>query len=391
MKTKPFSFISISDIHLNHSTTTTTEIITNLNTFLLNPVLLTTVNAIFIIGDFWDKLVDLENPNSCEIKIWINKFLHICKKYDIIVYIMEGTFTHDRRQSRVFITENTVSNIGCKLKYIDTVAIEYLPEYDLNVLFVPDDYKPNPDDTWKDVVMELEKKGLDKVDFSFTHGTYEHHLPSHVNTPRHINSRYESITKYAILNGHIHIYSINGKIMTNGSFDRISQGEEGPKGFIKIELLTNGSLNSTFIENKNAKRYITIDCRGLSLEDCFIKINTYLNNPVGTLFRLHILKNDAIGLSMKEIKNKYSQFIWSPPKIDKAKLNVFEIQNNIKATTPFTTINKDSIITMVSNSITHNDKCKAILQQCKLLSIEELQQKALKLLVEVLDNGTLRT
>lgn len=387
-----FSFISLSDVHLNHPNTPTEDILDRLNTYVLDPKLLTSIHAIFIVGDFWDRLVDLENPNSCHIKTWINRFLRTCVKYDLMLFVVEGTFTHDRHQSRVFITENENSNIGANVHFIESVCIKYLPEFNLNLLFVPDDIKPNPDDVWKLVKLELDKHNLEMVDFAFTHGTYEHHLPPHVHVPRHINARYESITRYYILNGHIHIHSINGKIITHGSTDRISHGEEGPKGFIKIDLTKADNCNITFITNAKAKLYITIDCRGLSVEDSYAQIAKYAKDVVGTSYRLFIAKNDPIGYAMRTLREMYPQYEWVPPKVEKPKhVNVVELQNNIKLSTGVTTINVATIIDMASKRIDHKlsnkEKLIKVFPNFNPIFAEELRQKAMVLLTKVIENG----
>lgn len=393
---KRFSFISLSDVHLNHVNTHTDDILERLDEYVLNPTLLSSIHAVFIVGDFWDKLVDLENVNSCSIKTWINKFLRISVKYNLIVYVMEGTFTHDRHQSRVFITENENSNINANIKFIESITIEYLPDFNLNLLFVPDDIKPNPDDVWKLVKLELDKYNLEQVDFAFTHGTYEHHLPPHVHVPKHTNARYESITKHYILNGHIHTHSINGKIITHGSVDRIAHGEEGPKGFIKIELDYDDNCNITFIENKKAKLYITIDCRNLTIEEAYTKIATFTHYREDTNFRLYIAKNDPIGFGLKLLREKYPQYEWAVPKIEKLKQtnSVNELQSNIKLTTGTTVINASTIIDMATKrlelKLNNVEKLRKVFPSYNSIMAEDLKTKALALLNKVMENGDTR-
>lgn len=347
-----FSFASISDIHLNHSMTLTGDILDNLNRFLLDPVLLTSLDAIFIVGDFWDRLVDLENVNSCEIKTWINKLLHLCKYYDLYLFVLEGTFSHDRKQSRVFETENNLYQIGAKVKWVKEVSIIHLDDHDLNLLFVPDDWKPNPEDTWKDVLDVLHFNNLGKVDFAFTHGTYEHHLPAFVKTPRHINSRYESIVKHVIMNGHIHIHSINGKIITHGSFDRLHHGEEAAKGFVKVDLFNDDTLNITFIENTNAKKYISVDCRDLSIDESLDLIVSKANVPDRSVFRIIDKRNGVASQAYKTIKDHFPQFDWSPPKIVDIKTqNIFEPQANLRTFVTTTNLSDDNIREMAMERI----------------------------------------
>ena len=73
--------------------------------------------------------------------------------------------------------------------------------------------------------------------------------------------------------GHVHKSSQYGRIIAQGSFDRLSHGEEDPKGHMRATRKTDGTHDIVFIENKKAKKYITISCLYLPIEDAISKID----------------------------------------------------------------------------------------------------------------------
>lgn len=251
---------SISDIHINHPNTPTEMIIRNLMTYGFPDTKEThELDIIFIGGDVTDSLMDFASSNAILYRKWVAEFLWMCAKHDIMVRIIEGTPLHDWKQSMIFVEENENHSIGCDLKYITDIHIEHIDRYDIDVLYIPDEIRPTTDITWKRVEELMAERQLVKVDFAVMHGAFAYQLPNveDVKDKVHDEEKYLSIVRHYIFIGHVHQHRPKGKIIPNGSFDRLAQGEEGLKGHVR---LLKGSLE--FIPNDGAMRYMQLDVCG---------------------------------------------------------------------------------------------------------------------------------
>lgn len=251
---------SISDIHINHPNTPTEMIIRNLMTYGFPDTKEThELDIIFIGGDVTDSLMDFASSNAILYRKWVAEFLWMCAKHDIMVRIIEGTPLHDWKQSMIFVEENENHSIGCDLKYITDIHIEHIDRYDIDVLYIPDEIRPTTDITWKRVEELMAERQLEKVDFAVMHGAFAYQLPNveDVKDKVHDEEKYLSIVRHYIFIGHVHQHRPKGKIIPNGSFDRLAQGEEGLKGHVR---LLKGSLE--FIPNDGAMRYMQLDVCG---------------------------------------------------------------------------------------------------------------------------------
>lgn len=304
--------VSISDIHLGHHNTTTPEILENLYRAFPDNDVTGSIDAIFIGGDLFDRLLDLNDPYVIMIKAWMNRFLRLCAKRNIVVRLLEGTPSHDRQQNRIMAAEKEDSNIDVDFEYISTLKIEYIQSLDISVLWVPDEYRPETDDTWKEVQQLLQDTSREQVDFSVVHGTFKHQIPEFVKTPKHDLDRYLNITKYCVFGGHIHKASSLDRFMCNGSFDRISHGEEEPKGYWQVEADPNGTFEAKFIENTLAKKYITINCAGMPVEDALAEIRSVASQyPAGSAMRIRAAWDDPIMVNLDLLRNNYPTYKWS--------------------------------------------------------------------------------
>lgn len=248
----------ISDIHLGHSRNKTHEIIANLKKCITSKTL-HDVDILFIAGDLFDKLLVYPADEVAQIEVWFCRLLVMCKEKDVMIRILEGTPLHDRKQASVLCRAHKDENI--KLKYVDNLSIEYIPEFDINVLYIPDEWRVDPADTWDDVVKLMTDLGIDKVDLSIMHGMFEHQVPNNIKSIKtHTRKNYEDITKYFINIGHVHTSSVLNRTIANGSFDRLAQNEEEPKGFFKVSIKIDNVDDSVvkFVENKTAKIFKAI-------------------------------------------------------------------------------------------------------------------------------------
>ncbi len=310
--TYKFNYVSISDIHLGHRRTSTEEIINKLRHEFKDNAFFAKLDAFFIGGDLFDLLLMYDDVNIKIIEMWMIDLLRLCKKHNVLLRVLEGTPSHDRSQSAHFVFLNDVLEIGCDFRYVDKLEIEIIRDLGVSVLYVPDEWKPDTDDIWLDVTKELANNGLEQVDYAIMHGSFRHQLPEVAKAPKHVEERYLSIVKRVINIGHIHRASQWDRIYSNGSFDRLDHGYETPKGYWLIESL--GDVDKvTFIENKQAKIYRTIDCRGIPLEEALHKVE-YVNNqdtPLGSHIRILAYKDDAILSSMSIIRQKFCGYTWT--------------------------------------------------------------------------------
>ena len=298
--------VVISDIHLGHPNTTTVEILNNLNRAFPNDYRFADIDLIFIAGDVFDRLMHLPDPNVIEIRIWISRFLRICQKHNVVLRVLEGTPSHDWKQSRLWTHLNDLAKIGTDVAYVETLSVEWLSKFGIHVLYIPDEWTPEPDETWLDVQKVLAAERLEQVDFVVMHGHFGHQLPAQANIPSHDSDRYHSITRYLIFIGHIHIHSIQGRILAPGSFDRLTHGEESPKGYLDVTVRKTGNHDLRFVENTGAKKYVTLTCRGTDVAKTLSRLEKRLNVlPPKSFVRIEAVKGDPILASLEVLKRGF--------------------------------------------------------------------------------------
>lgn len=317
MNVKQLKIGEFSDVHLNHRKTSTRHILNNLNEAFPNSPKFGEYDIIWIAGDFFDSLMHLPDPDVYEIRLWVNRFLRLCQKYDVVLRVLEGTPSHDWKQSRLFTEINEIAGIETDVKFVETLSIEYIERFDIHVLYVPDEWNPECDDTWVEVKQLLVENSLEQVDFSIMHGAFEYQLPAHISAPTHDTERYLAITRYLVFIGHVHFHSVYERIVSAGSFDRLTHGEEAPKGHVDAVVHQDGRFEITFVENDGAKIYKTLKCTGKDVEDALKYIDKQLKKlPQDSHIRIEAAQADAILANLQLLKNKYPEFNFTP-KVDK--------------------------------------------------------------------------
>lgn len=302
-----YRFASLSDVHLGHHNTPTSHILRNLRREFPDTEETGKLDTIYIVGDLFDRLLTAPDPDVGAIKLWLFSFLTMCARRDIQVRVLEGTKSHDWGQNKLVEQVKELANIQVDLKYIDTLSIEYNERYGIHVLYVPDDWRPDTDTTWMEVLQLLQAHGLEKVDYAFVHGSFDHQLPPLVKSPKHLGDRYLSITKHYICVGHVHIHSVYGmRLLANGSFDRISHGEEEAKGHWRVAVGGEDGDEIVFVENKGAQLYKTIDCTGLTVEEALKKLEVVKDFPEGSFVRVAAASGDPIMSSLDVLRKTYA-------------------------------------------------------------------------------------
>ena len=301
------------------------------------------LDVLFIAGDVFDDLATLANESIWEVKIWIARFLKWAKRNNVIVRVLEGTPSHDWKQSHLFLVINEIAEIGADIKHVKELSIEYIELIGITVLYVPDEWGP-PDTTKSQVQDLLKAKGLEQVDIAVMHGQFPHQLPAHVTAPTHDPEFYSSIVKFLCFIGHVHLKSRWQNLLAQGSHDRVAHGEEEPKGFYKFELdLDSGESFATFVENKGAQIYLTISCRGMDLDDTLKQINEQVAElPELSFVRVEADADNPIFANMDVLIRKWPMQTWSKlPKKDKEEEKE-EIENEELLYTPLV-ITRDNV------------------------------------------------
>jgi hypothetical protein len=376
MKTKEGTALwvaTVSDVHLGHRTTSTQHILKNLDIAFPDNAETAKLDIIFINGDFFDRQLQLSDPNVIDISMWINRFLRMCKKHNIKVRVLEGTPLHDWGQNALFVTQNETGHIGCDLVYHKRLDIEYIADIGIHVLYVPDEWKSGPDDAWKDTCQRMAELGLTQVDYAMMHGHFPHQMPDMV-TGSHDPERYRSIVRCAISVGHVHHQSQWENIFAQGSFDRLSQGYETDKGHYRFyDTGDIGPLTATFVVNKGAKVYTTIDCRGLSLEEFFGKLEACPDYPMDSYLRIYCKQDDPALAAMSVVKKKYPQYNWTTPKIDKQALTVREVQEIVNSRFTPVTMSRDNASEIIMRHISKRTANNSVLDRCRFLLNEAIR------------------
>jgi len=362
--------LSIGDIHLGNSNTPFTSILAGLYNAIPDNDETGKLDVIFIVGDIFDKLIMLPDAPVLDIQLWITQLLRICKRRNIILRVLEGTPSHDRGQGMQFIAMDRVGEIGANVRYVDTLSIEHISELDIDVLYLPDEWHHDHNDTWVDVTKLLTEHGLDKVDFILMHGQFEHQMPAHLNLPCHVAERYISIVRYFIFVGHIHFMSIYKCILAAGSFDCISHGEEGDKGHFRVSVCKGNENNQIkFVKNELATNYSTIDCLNLELADSLKLIEDTCTIPKGSHIRILCERYSDIAASIDLLKDKYPDYHWKTK----------QVTNDTTSTTTTDKV-KYQAVSITKNNISQMINNKLVLRETE----DHVKVRALELLAEII-------
>lgn len=304
---------STSDLHLAHPRTNTYHIIQNLRKAFPDNEETAKLDLLLFAGDVFDRLMKLPQDEVDAIQEWIGDLLRICVKYDIIVRVLEGTPSHDWRQSKQFVNINSTLDVPADLRYVETLSIEVIEKLgNLSVLYVPDEWNADASVTLTQVRELMAIHGFDKVDIGCMHGSFDYQLPIE-SVKNHDSKAYLSLVRHYIVIGHVHLRSemsleaFESVILAQGSFDRLAHGEEAPKGHYRACISRSGNRH-WFVENKTARLYTTLECRGLSLDEVFALMVKYEDEPDLSSFRLLLSRGSTVYQGIKELRKRFPQF-----------------------------------------------------------------------------------
>lgn len=244
-----------SDVHLLHKGTPTSVIIFNLM-LLIEYVVKTELDAIYILGDLFDERDTLENADLISAIGFLNDLLELCKKKNIALRVLEGTPKHDRKQSKVVVELNKKFNID--LKYFDDITVFKDEKINKVVGLVPDEYRDDASETTRLFKNLMKSSGYNKLDIAGMHGLFKFQIP-HVESKANFDERvWERMVKLGICIGHDHKVKQRGIIRILGSTDCLNHGEVGKKGVTVVDFYDDYA-EGWFVLNPHPCMYLTVE------------------------------------------------------------------------------------------------------------------------------------
>lgn len=329
--------IVISDIHLGHRNTPTKHVIKNLWKYTFNKKN-SDVDVIFIAGDLFDRLLDGEsNDFKLIVLFWVD-LLNYCYKHKIKLRVLKGTPGHEYNQLKTLCALNDKMNNPIDLKYFDVLDIDYMPEFNKYVLYIPDEWSNDHKLIETQIKEKMDSLGIVNVDMAILHSLFGYQMEG---IPykgfRYDEAYFLNLVKEYIVIGHVHNHSSFDRIIAGGGFDRYSHGEEGgKKGCIRID-----GDHWIFVENENPFSYVTINItKNETLTSLDNKVNKF---PEDTFVRLRLTKDHPFNLNFKELTSRY--YRWRVSRLIKDTKNnkrVVDIMNdeNVQIVN-FETLNMD--------------------------------------------------
>lgn len=303
------------------------------------------LDCLFYGGDFFDHLLDNIDDSSFHVILeYMMWRLKSAEKQGYAIRVLKGTPSHDRDQNIYWETLYRLGSCKADFKYIDKLSIESHPKLG-DILYIPDQWKPTADEVWSDVQQALSEKNIDKVDWIIMHGAFKYQLPEHLRHKMfslHDENRYSKICRNYVLVGHVHLRSRYKNIISAGSLDRLSFGEEEEKGVLKITLGKEDKIE--YIPNPYARGMFTIETKDKTLEDVILEMNDVRNsfwNQDYISFRLVGDKHSEVILNLETIRKAFPNVeIKFKDSEEKSKINVVHLEER-EMDIEFIDLNKD--------------------------------------------------
>lgn len=382
------NYLVLSDVHFGHRKTKTSHIVASLDAMFSNYTSqsqFTDLDFIFIAGDLFDRLLSFTDTDIHEACLWLGRLMYFCLIYNIKLRILEGTPSHDWKQSSIGNTIQTLtfekmidgvakgidreSLKDLDFKYIDTLYIEHVKDLQLHILYVPDEWTASSELTFKQVKELLAHEGIDQVDIAIMHGMFGYQVQ---NIPgihgAHDEVSYLNIVKNFINIGHHHTFSFNGRIVAQGSVDRLAHGQEEDKGMCLMHIDDEQGNRFEFIKNPLAKPYVTVDLKNADLDKSLAKLDkTIAKLPKDSYIRIRAAIDHPVIQAFEEIKLRYFDY-----NLDRqVEKDETEVQSSLvveaQGYVPVTII-KDNVVSLLIEEI----KRKSIVDPARLVEIEEI-------------------
>jgi len=306
--------VVLSDVHLHHSRVKSPKILDELDRQFPDERL-ATITHIVISGDLFEKRLPFDSDDSFLITRWMGSFLRRLKRFGVALIILEGTPSHDHRQSRWFVQINQLAHYDVDVRYYDSLAIEPLFDGGPTVLYVPDEVNHDANKTWKQVMELMRLKGLEKVGFAVMHGMFTFQEPIRT-VVSHNEERYHGIVEHLIIIGHHHTHAVNEKIRVPGSFERLRHNEEEHKGHYQFSFLNGAVIDELFIINDRSTVFSTLDAVGQTYVQVLDRLKALSHLPAGSYLRLKLSRRDPAYVSFQQLKDEFPHFHLTHKTID---------------------------------------------------------------------------
>lgn len=348
MLKKKIKILPIGDIHFGHQSNKTSYILESFRLYFLeNHDLLKELDYIFINGDLFEKLLMTNSNEYNMVFIWLINLVEYCQKHNIGLRLLEGTPSHDNEQGKTLYEAIVKLKPDIDFKYIKDIEIEYIEEFGINILYVPDKNDKPANERYKIIQKLMKEKNLTYVDFAMMHGNFKYQLPI-PGIYAHDEEDYLNIVKYYICINHIHTASVYGRILAPGSFDRMAHGEEEDKGALYIVVENEEKMMFTFIKNKNSRIQKTFYITDKDSEKALNKLHKELSKlPYTSFIRLITKYKLNISKKIKELYNFYHVKEETDNNMKVNTSNIFHINHDIEELN----ITPDNIIDLLKNEI----------------------------------------
>lgn len=241
-------------------------------------------------GDYFDTLLDLNSAYAIHAVSFFRNILAECAKSNTKIRAIRGTYLHDRDQCNIF--EGLLkTHSGVDYKYYTAIDVEkvVLAGRTLYLGYLPDSLPYRDASKVVNIfTTKLSEIGISKLDTIFGHGTFEHTLPPNIPLPpcTYTVEMFKDITSLMVMN-HIHIASHSKYVHYAGSFDRMSHGEEGDKGFISVSY-SDIRYQVKFHRNPYATIFKTVDLSELSIQEATEQLLPWLDTHIPTDARAYV-------------------------------------------------------------------------------------------------------
>lgn len=312
----------LGDVHLAHHRTSTEDIIKTIKETIFPFIINQSIKMLIIEGDLFDRRISINDPDHSLIILFISELIDLLANNNVALRVLEGTPSHDWKQSRLFKTLIDQKESSINYAYFDDIAIEDNNVLNKTILYIPDEWGISSEYTYNHVLKLLKDKHLSRVDYIVMHGMFDYQVASLPNAPFmkavHNSTNYLSICNYYIFIGHVHTFSSYERIIATGSFQRLAHNEEENKGCL---LYThNDDLDKCqyrLIPNQNAKIYKTITLPSNMEKSEKLIAKTISKLPIDSHLRVVCKKDNHILSIWNKLQMTYLDYNLSKKVIDK--------------------------------------------------------------------------
>jgi len=301
-----YCILNAGDIHFSYNNAK--SLYSELKNYLISQVIENkdVLDMVVLTGDIFHYELKMSSEAAKYAYAFLGELIHLCETNRIVLRIIKGTAAHDCEQ---LSTLNMLTMHSQYLKVISKVeAEEVFPGF--KVLYIPEEYPVDMHEYYKELVFDVPDN---EYEFVFFHGTMEFQAFS--------SQKYESekliesapvwkcadmmrITRGIVTGGHIHnACNYKNKIFYHGSFSRMAQGEENPKGYNIYDYVSPDDCEVYRIINEEAPEYKQIDLMNLIVEN-----SGNIENVVKELDKLSSKENVNYRINMdRQIKEDYPE------------------------------------------------------------------------------------